>query len=103
MAMKIINDPANYKITPRQIDTKRHFWDGFGNREREISAHYIVLLCQQLGKWGPFTMEQLDKVYTPGDGFWFNGLDTQGYIVYKNGKYYITEEFVNACYSASPA
>lgn len=90
---------------PRDIDTNRHFWKSFDNREREISARWIVQLCQTFGSWRAFTREELELFYAKWhqDGFLFNGLDTMGYVrLGKDGQYRVTATFVSKCYHSSP-
>jgi hypothetical protein len=77
MERHIITDSTNFPIQPDHINTKRHFAEAFDNMETEISAHYVVKLCQELGTWGPFTMEQIEEIYRKAglrDGFTFNRL-----------------------------
>ena len=91
---------------PRDINAGRHFWNSFDNREREISAGWIVELCQRNGSWRPFTLDELQAFYskTHNENFWFNGLDHLGYVVLgEDGLYRVTAEFVRRCYKSSPA
>ncbi|TSC94955.1 MAG: hypothetical protein Athens101428_80 [Candidatus Berkelbacteria bacterium Athens1014_28] len=46
MAQKIVTDKDLYPILPIYINATKHFYDAFGNTEREISARWIVQLCQ---------------------------------------------------------
>lgn len=107
-------------ILPNDINISQHLFDAFGNMETEISAHYIIGLCQQKGDWEPFTQQEIEDFYRSKghqDGFTFNGLIepmTQrlfdgrphtvggGYIVKKGNKYKITPEFVERVYMSSP-
>ena len=64
MAKRKIIDVENYPIRPEHINTKaRHFWDAFGNHEKEISAWWIVAFCQKQGSWLEFSLEQLEAFY----------------------------------------
>jgi len=89
------------KIIPQDIDTSQHFFDCFDNLEREVSARYIVQMCQQHGNWEPFTLEDINTFYTehgPGDGFWFNGLVSAKYGIRKeSGRYVIEQAFIKRC------
>ncbi len=92
-------------IKPWHVDVSRHFYDAFGNNETEISAHYIALLCQERFGWFPFTRAEIESLYTrrgPGDGFYFNHLISNGWIVEKDGKYHITRDFIASIYKSSP-
>ncbi len=105
--MKKIIDPVTYAIKPDQINANRHFFDGFGNREKEITAGWIVRFCQERGTgWQPFTAAEINAYYHAqgrAEEFWFNGLDSGGYLVLQDGKYHLTHEFVSNCFRASPA
>jgi len=100
-------------IKPRDINTSNHFWNAFGNMETEVSAWYIVKLCQEKGGWKPFTKAELDKI--SGENFWFNRLSPYNpnhkpkplagspiYIIEIDDKYHVTALFIAKCYAASP-
>ncbi len=83
------------KIAPSDIDTSQHFLDCFDKMEREISARYIVRMCQERGSWESFTLEDINDFYTrngSGDGFWFNGLVCAKYGIRKDNDQYIIEQ-----------
>lgn len=84
------------KTRPSDITTEGHLWDAFGNHETEISARYIVRLCQQRDNWTPFTINDIEEVYNDAGnyGYTFNRLISDGWIVEENGYYYITVGFV---------
>lgn len=91
------------KIKPEDINSTRHFFDGFGHLETEISANWIVRFCQQRGEgWKPFTLSDLEKFYTPGDGFRFNRLTDEKLVSVKDGVVTLTVRFVQKCHTASP-
>lgn len=100
----IITDEDDYPIQPEHINATGHLWDAFGKNETEISAGYIVRLCQQNGSWRPFTENELEEFYSKSGhkGFHFNGLDSRGLIVLTDYKYYVTHEFITNCFKASP-
>jgi len=50
-------------ISPKDINTKKHFFGAFGNIETEVSANYIVRLCQEKGI-GPHSHQYKSKIYT---------------------------------------
>lgn len=102
-----IVEGTDFLVKPEHINTKQHFFEAFGHAEPEISARRIVLLCQQLGSWGPFTHDQLmtlgSQKYNHGK-FSFCGLDEEGWIVKDDeGNYRVTDAFIRACYKSSPA
>jgi hypothetical protein len=104
--MKRIIDPVTYPIAPRRIDTSGHFWNAFGNHKTEISANWIVWFCQERSGWHPFTLAELEEFYHANGfagGFEFNGLDTDGFVALRDGKYELTHEFVASCFKSSPA
>jgi hypothetical protein len=106
--MKILIDPAKYPIRPDHINAKRHFFGAFSNREKEISAGWIVEFCQKRNMgWQPFTAEEINAYYHAKgrpEEFRFNGLDANGYLpLQDDDKYYVTAEFVSRCFRASPA
>jgi hypothetical protein len=97
-----------YPVQPNHIYTGDHFWEAFGNSETEISARYIVRLCQARGGWLPFTKEEIDTFST--HDFWFNdlcrsgsGREERSVVKLVDGKYYVTHEFIIACFKSSPS
>lgn len=106
MSKKVVTDQSTFSIQPKDIDATKHFYDAFGNMEKETSAHYIVKLCQEKGGWKPFTAEEIEAFYQKAglhDGFWFNGLDEEGFVVLgKDNLYRVTDEFITRCYKSSP-
>ena len=100
-------------IKPSDIDTSSHFFSaGFvakHQQETEVSARYIVKLCQQKDAWEPFTLQDIDD--QANEQFWFNGLrmynrgDKNGEYDYitrdEDGQFHITEKFVRCCAAAN--
>jgi aminoglycoside/choline kinase family phosphotransferase len=82
---------------PQQIDISRHFYDAFGHIESEISARWIVRFCQKKGNWEPFTKEEIEEFYNAGGfvDFRFNHLISGRWIDERDGKYHITQAFLN--------
>lgn len=82
MSKHILTDSTDCPIKPSDINVDfkkgfRHLYGAFDNSETEKSAYWIVRLCQQLGSWGPFTLEQIQELYNesiPGEKFTFNRL-----------------------------
>jgi hypothetical protein len=102
----VIMEGDSYPIPPRYVDERKHFFDAFKSMEKEVSARYIVRLCQRFGEWNPFTRADIEAFYNEAGykDFWFNGLDTEGFVVLgEDGNYRVTHEFVVACFKASPA
>jgi hypothetical protein len=93
-----------YDIKPLDINAKKHFWNAFGQNEKEISAGWIVRLMQQDNKWNPFTKKDIERFYNQSGfrNFWFNGLDDGQHIIEKDGIYEVTPLFVAKCYQSSP-
>lgn len=93
-----------YPVQPNHIYTGDHFWEAFGNSETEISARYIVRLCQKVNGWLPFTQEEINA-FSKHD-FHFNHLHTNernSVVKLVDGQYYVTHEFITACFKSSPA
>lgn len=95
-----------YPLQPKHINTKDRFWDAFGNSETEVSALYIVRLCQENNGWMPFTKEEIDK-FSKHD-FHFNRLraynnEPHSFVQLRDGRYHVTHEFIAICFKSSPA
>lgn len=106
-----------FEIMPRDIPAQfDHLWGAFDECMTEISAKHIVHYCQAQGSWKPFTSGQIQHFYQkrvkdPGT-FTFNRLiepgtirDSRGvrmggggWIVRKNGRYYVTDDFIRRVY-----
>ena len=108
-------------ILPEHIDTSRHLWDSFDHTETEISARYIIRMCQERGSWEPFTYEEIEEFYRQfgHKNFSFNALVEPvtersfgggsttfggGFIKKReDGTYEITEIFKERAFKSSPA
>lgn len=98
---KILAD-GKYPVNPGDIvytGTSIPFGDRFGNHETDISAYYIVKMCQARTppSWLPFSKDEIEATYKSSghnDGYAFNRLIRQNWIVEKDGMYYITDRFV---------
>ena len=97
---------AQEQIQPGDIDANQRFWEAFGHLETEISAAWIVILCQEQGSWLPFTEEEIEALYNRHGytGFRFNKLisEDQKYLQKDGATYSVTLEFIERCYRASP-
>ena len=123
MLNQIENPPTTSEgrpVQPRDINIRQHLYDAFDNTETEISAHYIIGLCQQKGNWESFTQKEIEDFYRSKghqDGFTFNALIepmTQhlfdgssytvggGYILKEGDTYKITPQFIERVYKSSP-
>lgn len=109
MKKSIITDGSKFPIQPKDIHIGKgfkHFWDAFDNSETEVSAFYVVGLCQKLGGWIPFTHEQIEQFYTengPGDGFTFNRLvDQQAVLMNPAEEFGRMAEHANLCRGMNP-
>lgn len=125
----LVEQAKGFTITPGDIDSSQHFGDAFGNNETEVSAGYIVRMCQEKGSWTPFTDEEIETFYRRVSGrtgrFTFNQLvepqkvygikdmrdgaqegaqlSGGGWIVKKgDGKYHLTTAFVETIHNSSP-
>jgi len=112
----------DHEIQPSAINTDQHFWDAFDHSDTEVSAKWIVRLCQKLGGWVPFSLEQLQSFYETGRGkkeiFRFNRLIDPGsafsimrgtywtgggwVVLGEDGLYRVTIDFVERCHRSSP-
>lgn len=104
----LVTDEVLFQIQPDDIDANEHFWNAFDNNETEISAAWIVRLCQERGGWVPFTDDEMEAYYNRGghQNFRFSQLlDNRGRWVVKgdDGKYRVTVNFIARCFGASPA
>jgi hypothetical protein len=91
-------------ILPNDINTNQHFWNAFGQCEKEITAKWIVKYMQQENEWKPFTKDDIEKFYNKGGyfNFYFNGL-IDGQHIIENGDYLeVTPLFIVKCYQSSP-
>lgn len=99
--MSTIIDTDYQEIRPEDVDATQHLWNTFGRSEDEVSAGYIVRLCQARGAWASFCFDDVEKLYQAAghkDGYTFNGLLDRGFIIKgTSGRYYITLAFVLAC------
>ena len=120
---KILQDDSEYPVQPRHINaTGDPFWGAFDHLETEISAKWVVALCQKLDGWKPFSYEQIQELYHrrfPNENFSFNrlvdpsstsyiqrdrGPEGGGWIVSgEDGKFRVTDDFVQRCLKSSPA
>lgn len=93
------------EIFPFDINTGEHFWNAFDHSETEVSAHWIVRLCQDRGSWEPFSKGDIEDFYGQKhrDDFTFNKLLTGGWIIERDGLYHITAGFIVRCFESSPA
>lgn len=91
-------------ITPRDINTDRHFWNAFDNSEMETAARVLVKFSKEKGDWVDFTKEDIDAFH--GQEFFFHGLIHAGknspIRKNKDGTYSFTHIFVANCYNSSP-
>ena len=118
----VVDETTRVKITPSDIDASKHLFDAFDNYETEVSARYIVRMCQEQERWFAFTQEEIEEFYTRNSksvNFSFNRLVDPGrayrirtgmyltgggwVILGEDGKYRVTEEFIDNCYRSSPA
>ncbi len=96
-------------IAPRDINTKKHFWDAFGKCETESAALWIVMLMQSRGMWSSFTHTEIQNFYRASnkshadEDFDFCGLDSGGYLTKKRYRYEVTPGFITRCHESSPA
>ncbi len=98
---------SNYPIQPDHIDASRHLFNALDHYETEVSAGYVIRMCQERGEgWAPFTGEQIEAYYQRAghkDGFWFNRLVSHGWLTKDGDTYQVTHKFVTRCFNASPA
>ncbi len=101
-------EDRGYPIQPLHIDCKQHFSDAFSTMATEISARYIVGLCQKNGSWHPFTQEEIDKYSKKNFNFYelilLDPYDENNYVILgQDGRYRVTREFIINCFKSSPA
>jgi hypothetical protein len=109
-------------IKPWDIDIGEHLWGAFYNYETEVSARYIVGLCQASLDWLPFSYEEINGFYhlnrnNNHDHFSFHNLlrtsdseksmfqdqfPKEGWITVDQDKlYHVTDDFILRCYRSS--
>lgn len=124
----ILDAGASLPIQPDNIDASRHLFNSFDNLETETSAAWIIRFIQERKRgWAPFTLEDIERFYARKhkDGFRFNRLvepemvppslarafagyhDPKipvggGWIILRDGRYHVTEEFIRRCNKSSP-
>ena len=117
---ELVTDNTDCTIKPSDIDTSTHLSDAYGNYETEISAWWIIRMCQEKHSWAPFSRSEIEEFYQKGgmkDGFTFNQLVRPGksffiregnvpfgggWIVEKDRMCYLTTAFIEAAYKSSP-
>lgn len=88
-------------IRPSSFQTTTHWVGTFDNYERETSARLLVKYCQQpkfKDEW-PAVISKPDLDKWAEEDFWFNGLDSEGYIKVTGNKVMLTNKFVAQAYA----
>ena len=88
----------------------------FGQFEVELVAQYVVRFCQKLGGWKAFAKEDLEQFYAEAGGprnLILHGLGTNSKFPFywlnerllpqrPDGKYCVTDLFIERCFASSP-
>lgn len=93
-----------YPIQPQHIDASGYVLKITGRTDDDVSAKFIVGLCQKNGGWKPFTREEVYKF--SNQAFWLNGLlgrKNRFVVLEADGFYRVTHEFISRCFEVSPA
>jgi len=112
-----ITKPKAYPIQPKDIDAATRNFSSklFGAFDIECMAVQLVKFCQEQKGWKAFTKQQitafLGTEMFPNEktsaifSTFASCLVQTGFVVLDkvDGKYYVTHEFVTACWNASPA
>lgn len=111
---------TDFPIKPSDINAEEHLWNAFDNNETEVSAGYIVRLCQRKGGWLPFSDEEIESLYREAghSHFSFNRLVEPGMAFFilrgsvpvgggwivkgDDGLYRVTDDFILRCFKSSP-
>jgi hypothetical protein len=110
MAKSIIDGTTSvgqqYPIRTYHINTEGLPWKAFDHSGTEISARWVIRLCQEKGEWLPFTQEQIDEF--SGHSFHFNRLresrtESDNFVQLRDGMYHVTHEFIVSYFRASPS
>jgi len=127
-ATHIVDAGTSFPIQPDSIDASQHLFGSFDNMETEASAGWIIRFLQERKQgWAPFTFEDINGFYARKHShkFRFNRLvepemvppslarafaghhDPRipvggGWIILRDGTYYLTPEFINRCHRSSP-
>lgn len=96
--------PPDFAPGPDAIDASGHLWDAFDHCETEISAGWIIRLCQERGRgWEPFSRAEIEAFYARKDGFTFNQLLSRGFLIPDTAdRFHFTDDFVLRCFKSSP-
>jgi len=88
------------QIKPSSFQTTEHWFETFDNMERETSARLLVKYCQHLDpeNWPEFISKKALNKWAK-ENFWFNGLDTLGFITRSGDKVKLNPEFIAKAYS----
>lgn len=87
-------------IEPEDIDTSKHMYGAFDRSENEVSARWIVRLCQIKNRWDKFKQSDIEELYSSSSnysGYSFNTLVKDGFIQENQGVYSITVGFILRC------
>ena len=112
---------VEFPIRPEHIDASKHLFEAFDHMETEVSAGWIVRMLQWRGEgWAPFTKSEIEAFYSASgefSGFCFNRLVNPGraffirtgwqdagggWILVRDGKYHVTEDFIIRCFKSRP-
>ena len=99
--MSMLRD-GQYEIRPEDIVLEKKgpfvLFDCLGDSETEVSGYYIIKMCKKRGDWSPFSKNEIEAEYVSAghnDGFTFNELFVNKWIIEEDNLYYITSQFVD--------
>jgi hypothetical protein len=98
------------KIMPTALDYRKVASLNFGNQDAASEAEGLIVFLQNRDQgWMPFTdsdfhdsvcgIENCDE--HRNEERWFMALSTRGLLMFANGQYHITKQFVDICAAAT--
>lgn len=85
-------------ITPKHIDTEKHFGNVFGSYEASVQAWWIVCYCQMKGQWVQFREAEIKKYWSE----FAVSLESK-YVSNNDGVFEVTPLFIALANSIAPA
>jgi hypothetical protein len=116
----------NRKIEPKDIDVTGKFLSTFGHSQSEDAARYIVMHCQEKGRWTGFTLKEMTDFCLNRNLFLWRKefmlyilfeplplwdlepneeptLVGGGWIIKIEDRYLVTQDFIERCFERNPA
>lgn len=102
MSMTLTKD---FYIRPDDIKINKDS-EAIASEPIDLTTTCIIQMCQQEGKWQPFSRHDLQIIFPSFDysDTWLDELVSQNLIIIGDDNlYHITREFIQKCFKKSPA